>query len=77
MWWWKYTRYTWVADEEQTKNSLAYILVTLKLILDILELQIKKKILGGNCLFKPSEGGDFKKDFWKPCSKFRKCLPKY
>ena len=41
-----------------------------ELILDILELQMKskkkKKVLGGDYLFKLSKGGDLKKEFRKP-----------
>ena len=35
-------------------------------MLDILELQIKKKFPGGDCLFKLSKGGNLKKEFKKP-----------
>ena len=44
------------------KKSLVLILVIMKLILDILELQMKiKKFLEGDCLFKLSKGTDLKK----------------
>ena len=53
-------------SQKTTKEVLSVDISNVeKLILGILELQIKK-VLGGHCLFKLSKGGNFKKDFGKP-----------
>ena len=54
--------------KSKKKRSEAYILVIFKLILDVLELQLtrkNKKVLGDDCLFKLSKGGDLKKRVWE------------
>ena len=53
---------------ETSKGANLFEICGDELTLDILELQIKskKKVLGGNCLFKLSKGGDLIKEFGKP-----------
>ena len=54
--------------KSKKKRSEAYILVIFKLILDVLELQLtskNKKVLGDDCIFKLSKGGDLKKRVWE------------
>ena len=61
-----YTRYSRVADEKQKKRSKAHISEILKLILDIIKLQIKKRLRGRLRHFKNSKGDGLKKTLGNP-----------
>ena len=71
MWRWTYTRYFWVADEEQKQLILGVYVGTSKTYIRYSEVVDIKKVLGGDCLFKLTKGGNLKKEFGKPWSTLR------